>query len=262
MADKKISQLTGATTPLAGTEELPLVQGGVTKKVAASNFLLPGDIGSTVQGQNTDTTGSSGSVKSNSTTGILQVTGPSDGTTRQMTTPDANFTAARIDAAQTFTGLQTFSNGAATGSASLNGQIVKGRQNYYQICDTRNIAAGVSDFTEVNVLEIDFGASAHSAVIVRILSTVHSPGQNNYRRVDNVFVTNNNGSITITSDASQGSPASETVNYSVSGNKVLFNIRKNSPTAQTQSNFTYFEIIGMNMVTSPIQESTFTVTIL
>ena len=55
MADKKISQLTGATTPLAGTEELPLVQGGATKKVAASNFLLPGDIGSTVQGYDADT---------------------------------------------------------------------------------------------------------------------------------------------------------------------------------------------------------------
>jgi len=38
MSDKKISQLTGATTPLAGTEELPIVQGGVTKKVSAANL--------------------------------------------------------------------------------------------------------------------------------------------------------------------------------------------------------------------------------
>jgi hypothetical protein len=38
MADKKISQLTGATTPLAGTEELPLVQGGVTKKSSVANL--------------------------------------------------------------------------------------------------------------------------------------------------------------------------------------------------------------------------------
>ena len=36
--DKKISQLTGATTPLTGTEELAIVQGGVTKKVAASDL--------------------------------------------------------------------------------------------------------------------------------------------------------------------------------------------------------------------------------
>ena len=31
MADKKISELTGATTPLAGTEVLPIVQGGSVK---------------------------------------------------------------------------------------------------------------------------------------------------------------------------------------------------------------------------------------
>jgi len=38
MADLKISQLTGATTPLAGTEELPLVQGGATRKVSVANL--------------------------------------------------------------------------------------------------------------------------------------------------------------------------------------------------------------------------------
>ena len=38
MADTKISALTGASTPLAGTEVLPIVQSGVTKKVAVSNL--------------------------------------------------------------------------------------------------------------------------------------------------------------------------------------------------------------------------------
>ena len=38
MADKKISQLTGATTPLAGTEVLPIVQSGSTVKVSAANI--------------------------------------------------------------------------------------------------------------------------------------------------------------------------------------------------------------------------------
>jgi len=38
MAEVKISELTSATTPLAGTETVPIVQGGVTKKVAVSNF--------------------------------------------------------------------------------------------------------------------------------------------------------------------------------------------------------------------------------
>jgi hypothetical protein len=38
MADKKISALTASTTPLAGTEVLPIVQGGSTVKVAVSNL--------------------------------------------------------------------------------------------------------------------------------------------------------------------------------------------------------------------------------
>lgn len=38
MADTKISALTAATTPLAGTEVLPVVQSGVTKKVSVNNL--------------------------------------------------------------------------------------------------------------------------------------------------------------------------------------------------------------------------------
>jgi len=38
MADAKISALTGATTPLAGTEVLPIVQSGSTVKVSVANL--------------------------------------------------------------------------------------------------------------------------------------------------------------------------------------------------------------------------------
>lgn len=38
MADKKISQLAAATTPLAGTELVPIVQGGATKQVAVTDL--------------------------------------------------------------------------------------------------------------------------------------------------------------------------------------------------------------------------------
>ena len=92
MADKKISALTAATTPLDGTEVLPLVQSGATVKVA-NNDLRPKQI------------------QSNATTGVLQVAGPGAAATRVMTTPDANFTVARTDAAQTFTDVQTFTEG-------------------------------------------------------------------------------------------------------------------------------------------------------
>jgi hypothetical protein len=92
MADVKISGLPASTLPLAGTEVLPIVQGGVTKQVT-NNDLRPKQI------------------QSNATSGVLQVVGPSAAATRVMTTPDANFTAARTDAAQSFTGDQTLSTG-------------------------------------------------------------------------------------------------------------------------------------------------------
>ena len=99
MADKKISALTAATTPLAGTEVLPIVQSGATVKVA-NNDLRPKQI------------------QSNATSGVLQVTGPAAAATRVMTVPDANFTAARTDAAQTFTGVQTISDSMLVNATS------------------------------------------------------------------------------------------------------------------------------------------------
>lgn len=55
--------------------------------------------------------GTSANLKSNATTGVMQITGPAAASTRVMTTPDANFTAARTDAAQSFIGDQTLSTG-------------------------------------------------------------------------------------------------------------------------------------------------------
>lgn len=40
MSDKKISALTAASTPLAGTEVLPVVQSGVTKQVSVANLTV------------------------------------------------------------------------------------------------------------------------------------------------------------------------------------------------------------------------------
>jgi hypothetical protein len=92
MANTKISALTSATTPLAGTEVLPIVQTGATVKVASNDLTVR-------------------NIRANATTGILQVTGPAAASTRVVTVPDANFTAARTDAAQSFTGDQTLSTG-------------------------------------------------------------------------------------------------------------------------------------------------------
>jgi hypothetical protein len=40
MSNAKISALTSATTPLAGTEALPIVQGGTTKQVSIANLTI------------------------------------------------------------------------------------------------------------------------------------------------------------------------------------------------------------------------------
>lgn len=123
MADKKISALTAATLPLAGTEVLPIVQSGSTVKVATDDLTVK-------------------NIRSNATSGLLQVAGPGAGTTRVMTTPNANFTAARTDAAQSFTGDQTLSTGnlvqgtaakgvnftANTGAAGMTSQLL----NWYE----------------------------------------------------------------------------------------------------------------------------------
>jgi len=108
MADKKISALTAASTPLAGTEVLPIVQSGATVKVA-NNDLRPKQI------------------QSNATSGVLQITGPASAATRVMTTPDANFTAARTDAAQTFTGDQSFAGDILLGSAPAPSETTAGQ---------------------------------------------------------------------------------------------------------------------------------------
>lgn len=64
------------------------------------------------------------SLKSNSTTGLMQITGPAAGQTRVVTIPDANATMARTDAAQSFTGNQTLSTGdllVATADKGMKG---------------------------------------------------------------------------------------------------------------------------------------------
>jgi hypothetical protein len=125
MADAKISALPAVTTPLAGTEVLPIVQTGTTKKVSSDDLTVK-------------------NVRSNATTGILQIAGPAVGATRVMTTPDANFTAARTDAAQTFTGLQTFNTGTRlTSGRNYSGTLSATKTNFVE-----NTANDIFSFTK------------------------------------------------------------------------------------------------------------------
>ena len=91
MTNSTTTGLTAATTPLAGTELVPIVQSG-SKKVAVNDLTVR-------------------NIRANATTDIMQITGPAAASNRVVTVPDANWTAARIDAAQSFTGDQTLSTG-------------------------------------------------------------------------------------------------------------------------------------------------------
>ena len=171
-----------------------------------------------------------------------------------MTFPSTNATIARTDAAQTFTGLQTFNDGAAIGSTSLAGQIVKARQNYYQIRDARTVSSGT-----VNFLSIDIGASTYAGLAVRIFSMCYAPGNNNFARAEEIYIKRaSSGGLTITSKLAEGDTTGNTVTYSVSGNIVY--LTYTYVAVAPQSNFAYVEIIGMNAATTA--ESAFTVTVL
>jgi hypothetical protein len=67
MADKKISALTAASTPLAGTEVLPIVQSGATVKVAVSDLTAGRNI-------NAASIIATGSLTTSTTAGIIGTT--------------------------------------------------------------------------------------------------------------------------------------------------------------------------------------------
>jgi len=68
--------------------------------------------------------GTANNLKSNATTGVMQIVGPAAASTRVMTIPDANFTAARTDAGQTFTGTQAFAGITATNVTSSASTVI------------------------------------------------------------------------------------------------------------------------------------------
>ena len=150
MADLKISALTAASTPLAGTEVLPIVQGGVTTKVAVSDLTAGRAVtatsvnkvaitapatastltiadGKTLAVNDNATLGTGGLTLGNSggftaaaskvltASNSLTLAG-TDATTH--TFPTTSATIARTDAAQTFTGDQTLSANLVQGTAA------------------------------------------------------------------------------------------------------------------------------------------------
>jgi hypothetical protein len=82
-------------------------QGGIFGRNPTFNIATASEFVGPVSGLAT----SAEALKSSATTGLMQIAGPAAGQTRTMSIPDANFTAARTDAAQSFTGNQTLTDG-------------------------------------------------------------------------------------------------------------------------------------------------------
>jgi hypothetical protein len=138
MADTKISALPASTTPLAGTETLPIVQGGVTKKVSVADLTAGRSVASAggtfsdnlVQGTagkgvnftaNTPAAGMTSQLlnwyEEGTWTPVLNFGGASVGVTGSLTG-----TWTRTGRVVTLTGLLILSNkGSSTGAASITG---------------------------------------------------------------------------------------------------------------------------------------------
>ena len=99
MADIKISQLPAATTPLAGTEEVPLVQSGVTKKTTVAQIIA----GAT--GGVTAVTATAPVVSSGGTTPVISMAAATTSVNGYLTSTDWN----------------TFNNKQPAGSYLTNG---------------------------------------------------------------------------------------------------------------------------------------------
>jgi hypothetical protein len=176
MADKKISQLSAASTPLAGTEVLPIVQSSATVKVATNDLTVR-------------------NVRANATTGILQVTGPAAASTRVMTVPDANFTAARTDAANSFTGDQTLATGnlivSTSGKGITGGTVV-----------TATGATSVPDSTATTIFALPSTTRVCSLQV--FCNVLDGPGSNSFavivydRTNARIAVTGNDTTLLIT----------------------------------------------------------------
>lgn len=144
MADKKISALTSATAPLAGTEVLPIVQSSTTVKVAVSD-LTAGRAVSATQYTSTIATGTAPLVIASTTNvanlnasslngatfaapGTIGGTTPAAVTSTSFTSTSGNTTA--LSTTTTGTGVMTM--GPATPSADGVGSIIMRNTNTYR----------------------------------------------------------------------------------------------------------------------------------
>ena len=169
MADVKISQLPAATTPLAGTEQIPLVQSSTTKQVTVSNLLTAANLGTPTAINLTNAT----NVPVDEATGILPVANGGNGTATPSLVGGTNITVSGSWPNQTITATGAAA-GDVTGPSSATDNAVarfdnttgKVIQNSGVIInDSGEITTGTWKGSEVTVPYGGTGASTLSGIL-------------------------------------------------------------------------------------------------
>jgi len=169
LADVKISQLPAATTPLAGTEQIPLVQSTTTKQITVSNLLTAANLGTPTAINLTNAT----NVPVNQATGILAVNRGGTGTATPSLVQGTNIAVTGTWPNQTISATGTAA-GDVTGPASATdnavarfnnttGQVIQ--NSGVIINDSGEVTVGVWKGTEVTVPYGGTGASTLTGVL-------------------------------------------------------------------------------------------------
>lgn len=168
MADVKISQLPAATTPLAGTEQIPLVQSSTTKQVTVSNLLTAANLGTPTAINLTNAT----NVPVNQATGILPVANGGNGTATPSLVGGTNISVTGTWPNQTITATGSASGNVTGPTSSTDNAIVRFDNTTGQviqnsgviISDTNVISGGTWQGTPVAVAYGGTGTATPSLV--------------------------------------------------------------------------------------------------
>jgi hypothetical protein len=174
MADVKISQLPSASTPLAGTEEIPLVQSSTTKKITVSNLLTSANLGTPTAVNLANAT----NVPMAQASGVLAVNRGGTGTASPSLVQGTNVTITGTWPNQTINSTGGAGGGDVTGPASstdnavarfdsTTGKIIQ--NSGVVINDSGEVTVGVWKGTEIGLPYGGTGASTASQARSNIL---------------------------------------------------------------------------------------------
>ena len=171
MADVKISQLPSASTPLAGTEEIPLVQSSTTKKITVSNLLTSANLGTPTAINLANAT----NVPMAQASGVLAVNRGGTGTATPSIVAGTNVTVSGTWPNQTInstgggdvTGPASSTDNAVARFDSTTGKIIQ--NSGVVINDSGEVTVGVWKGTEVGLSYGGTGAASASQARGNIL---------------------------------------------------------------------------------------------